>query len=303
MTIETSINLIPEQPNEATWVALRHRADEWNRSHRHHLAEISGIMMQFRISDSSAADYAEIRDFVEDVESALGLKAYSASRRIYNEQDYWDAAFVEIGGACLDRPGRPVVLNAAEALERPVPCSKCGWQDALNALQTAPFLIDESILGGANPEGESASGGWDCVALPGGRLLVSKRLLSELRSADVRGLDVLPVLAAETGKESARAFQLGASKAVLVPGIRHASDETFCSSCGAVLDSAGLDERGDSLFGPQAEFRVSHEQVGEQELVSRHPSSAAMLYFAQRAYRIVYGRQFNGVRRGEIIQF
>jgi hypothetical protein len=303
MRIETSINLIPEQPSEAAWAALRHLAAEWNRSHLHRLVEISGIMLQLRIPDTSLVDRAEIRDFIDEMESALGVKAYSASRRIYNEQDYCEAAFVEIGGASLDRPGRPFVLNTEEALEPPVPCPKCGWQDIFNAPQTAPFMIDESILDDADPEGESLNGGWDCVALPAGRLLVSERLLIALRRADVRALEVLPVLAADTRKESARAFQLSAAKAVLVPCLKHESDKSYCFACGAVLDSTELDDTGDSLFTPQAEFRVNREQLAEEEVLSRHPSRAAMLYFAQRAYRIVHGEHFNGVGLGEIIQF
>jgi hypothetical protein len=303
MRIETSIKLIPEQPSEAAWAALRHLAAEWNHSHLHRLAEISGMMLQLRIPDSAIADRDEIRALIEKMRSESGVRVYSASRRIYNEQDYREAPFVEIAGVSLDRPGRPFVLNSEEAFGPPVPCIECGWQDIFNAPQRAPFAIDESLFDDALPGGETPLGGWDCVVLPAGRRLFSERLIAALRKADVRALEVEPVLAAHTGRISARAFEISADRAVLVPCSQYEAGVSYCAACGAVLDSPELDEASDSWFTPQAEFRVNSEELAGDEVLSRHPSRAAMLYFAQRAYRIISDARFNGVGQGETIQF
>jgi hypothetical protein len=302
MRIETSINLIPDQPSEAAWAALRNLAAEWNRSHLHGLTEISGITLQLRIPDSTLADQDEIRALVDKMRSEAGVRVYPASRRIYNEQDYREAAFVEIVGVTLDRPGRPFVVNSEKALGPPVPCPNCGWQDIFNVPQRAPFTIDESLLDDPLLGGETPHGGWDFVALPAGRQLLSERLLVTLRQADLRGLEVQPVLAADTGRVSGRAFQISAGTAVLVPCSQHESGVSYCTACGAVLDSQEPEHGDDCLFTPQAEFRVNRAQLAGDEVLSRHPACAAMLYFAQRAYRMLSEARFNGVRASGLIQ-
>jgi len=302
MRIETSIDLIPEQPSDAAWTALRHLAAEWNRSHVHPLSEISGIMLQLRIPDGKHPEQGEILEMLEKIRSEGGIQVYAASRRIYNEQDYREAAFVEIIGTSLDRPGRPFVVNSDEAFGSPVPCPACGWQDIFNAPQRKPLAIDVSLLDDPLPGGEKPHGGWDCVALPAGRQLVSRRLLDTLRQREVRGLEALPVLAADTGIESRRAFQISAYRAVLVPCSLHESDVSYCTTCGAVLDSPGGGEASNPLFTPQAEFRVSREQLAGDDVLSRHPARGAMLYFAQRAYRMLSDACFNGVTPSGVIQ-
>ena len=302
MRIETSINLIPEKPDDAVWIALRRLAAEWNRSHAHPLSEVSGVMLQLRIPDSTLAEQSETLSLIDKLRSEVKVKVYEASRRIYDEQDYREAAFVEIVGTSLDRPGQPLVVNRDEALGPSVPCPSCGWQDIFNAPQRAPFAIDESLLDDALPDGEKPHGGWDCIALPAGRLLVSQKLLATLRQGEVRALEALPVLAAGTGRESDRAYQIAAQRAILVPCSQNELDVCYCPACGAVLDSPEDDDTNDLLFTPQAEFRVSHEQLAGDEVLSRHPSREAMLYFAQRAFRMLTDANFNGVTPNEVIQ-
>ena len=294
MRIETSLNLIPAQPSEATWGALRRFVADWNRSHVHPFSEVPGMMLQLRIADSTDPERREILAVLKKMRSEAGIRIFAASRRIYDEQDYREAAFVEVSGTSLDRPGRPFVVNSDEALGPPVPCPSCGWQDIFNAPQRSPFAIDESLLDK-----------WDYVALPAGRQLISQRLLATLRQGDVRAFEVLPVLAADTGRESGRAFRISACRAVLVPCPVDESDVSWCAACGAVLDSAEGDEgdeANDTLFTPPSEFRVSGEQIDGDEVLSRHPGRGAMLYFAQRAWRMLADGHFKGVTPGGVIQ-
>lgn len=303
MRIETSITLLPQYPSETSWAALRRVAEDWNLSHAYPISEIAGIMLQLRILDSTQAETAEVVSLLKQIHSEVSVSVYAASRRIYDGEDYRDAAFVELNGASLDRVGQSLVVNGDEALGYPVRCLSCGWQDQFNAPQNAPFVIDESLLDDAPPGCKWPQGGWDFIALPAGRQLISERLLLTLRKGNVSGIDVLPVFAATTGRESSRVFQLAACRAVLTPCSIHHSDVTYCASCGAVVDSPERNGAGDFSLTPQAEYAVSREQVAGNDVLSRHPSRGAMLYFSQRVYRMLVDTYFNGVTPSELMRF
>ncbi|MDM0053747.1 hypothetical protein [Variovorax sp. J22R115] len=300
MKVESDIKLFPRRPTETAWSTLRRLADDWNQSHVHAMSEVSGLMMQINLPDSAPMEIEDFTVLLEKMRREVGVDAYGASRRLYDERDYLEVPFVQIFGAVLDRPERPFVVNAGAALGPPTPCPACGNHSTFDATQCAPFAIRESLLDDACLAAEMPYGGWDVVALPAGRVLVSARLLSTLRRGDVQGLEVRPVLQAETGMHSTRAFQIGARRAILTPCDLHAGDVSFCATCGAVR--AGPDEPMDRLFIPEPEFHIRDRDLAGDEVMSRHPSRSTMLYFAQRAYRLMFDAGLNGIAPSNVIR-
>jgi hypothetical protein len=187
MKLEASIMVFPEPPSEPTAEVLRNAAADWNRTHVHQFSEPIPKLLQLRL-DTSLPDYEEVLAMLDNLRSRANLRVETSYRRIYDEQDYLAAAFVEIYGVDLGGPDRSFVLNPDDALGPAVPCPSCGWQDPFNAPQRAPFEIDEALLDEPLPESQGQPlGGWDCVDLPNGHKLVSQKVLVLFRQGHVRG--------------------------------------------------------------------------------------------------------------------
>jgi hypothetical protein len=286
-----------EQPSAAAWSAVGEMAKEWNYAHVPKFLDTMGFLWSIKFEDQRGPSFPELLPKLEALQRDFNCRLHATSEAIYDETDYLAADFVEILGISLEGfAGRPFILNLNAALGAPVPCRACGWQDMFSTVQKAPFAIDETLLDVALPGGGAPPvDGWDCVNLPNGHKLVSRRILSLFKENRVSDFDIMPVLTGTSGEESQRMFQILARKFVsttVLPNSR--AQLSVCQVCGAVRDRNVGDHSEFSSLTP-ASWCVRKEDVAEDEILSRHPGRGAMLYVAQRVYRLLMAGGVNGI--------
>jgi len=293
-----------EQPSEAAWIALGEIAKQWNDSHTPKFSDSMSFLWSINFEDQRDQSFSEFLQQLDSLRRNFACKFHATSELIYDEADYLSADFIEILGISLEGfIKRPFILNAGDTLSSPVPCHACGWQDMFSVAQRAPFAIDERLLDLAIPQGGSPpQGGWDCVNLPNGHKLVSRRILSLFEENQVTGFDVLPVLSGTSGKQSQRMFQILARKFVPATVLSNSGAQlSICQVCGAVLDpNVGDHAELASLLTPTT-WCVRRKDVAQDEVLSRHPSRGAMLYLSQRVYRLLVGAPLNGIVESTVL--
>jgi hypothetical protein len=294
MKIETRITLIrTEQPAEEVWTRLQQFARDWNRSHAHPFTESMGIFLDLTFEDSSYPEYLEISEALKKLQADLRIQVHIVRQRIYDEDDYATADFVEINGAALDEtPGNQLTLNARDVLT-PQPCPRCGYGDVFSQVQTGPFAINETELDhlgadGAPPPRE----GWDFLEVEGGHKLVSTRFSALLSEHSVQGYTLEPVLAGRDGAASKRISQLRARRAIVSPCPEHtrAIDGYFCPECGAAHCEV------------EDEDWVRSDWIGQDEVFARHRHRGAIFYVSGRVYRLLVEAGLQQIKPGRIFR-
>jgi hypothetical protein len=246
-------------------------------------------MWHVNFDESTRDDLDRLRDELVALEDSTGATHLLAWRDALEHSDYAQADFIELLGAELSTEP-PFVLNEAEVLDPGEPCPRCGSQDILDSVQTAPFVIDEPRLDGPAADGRRPDAGrWDVVTMPNGHKLVSKRLVAVLEENEVRGYELADVIDARTGEPSKRMFQITAAKAVLTVCEEHtrSDGQPLCQECGA------------AVTGVEGFLYVRADEVGDDEVISRHPGRGAMLYLSRRAFALI--EDLDGVVRNAIL--
>jgi hypothetical protein len=291
-----------DQPSEAAWKEANLFAAEWNKRNEPQFSTVMGFLLTINFRDQRLPVFSEFLQSLQTTQNSSGIKYLVSSETIFEEEDYRGADFVEILGISLEGfAGRPFILNDRVALGQPIPCPACGWQDIFNAPQRGPFAIDETLLDLALPEGgDKPPGGWDCINLPNGHKLVSKRIVALLEEGNVRGYELLPVRE-ESGAESRRMFQILARKTAIMANQPGGAEIPLCHICGAARSLSEGDQPGMSSVRTAPAFCVRKDALGGDEVLSRHPGKGAMLYVAQRVYRLLMASHLNGLIPSDII--
>ncbi|MGN9914638.1 hypothetical protein ACTMTJ_44615 [Phytohabitans sp. LJ34] len=284
-----------EQPDARAQRATRRLVDEWNSEQTPALTTLPGpdwMPTSWRATFDEAA-----RDRVESLRARLvaahdsdGVEYHFAWRDHVEEEDYASADFIGLLGAEPDLSFR-FLVNEQTAFTPAPPCPTCGAQGPLDVAQDEPLVIDRKLLDRALADLERpAPGGWDAVGLPYGRLLVSHRLLATLRERHARGHRTSPVIDAATGEPADELVQLSADRAVLVPCPEHTRVDGggICPTCGT---SHG------TLDGY---FWIRDDWLDDDEVISQHPSRAAVLSLSRRLLEAVRSSAPNGVRRNGV---
>jgi hypothetical protein len=293
-----------EQPNDLSWSAIKAFGTQWNERNAIKFSESMGFLWAIEFPDQRDLAYQQFLDELAARRSQYQITYHVTSEAIRDANDYFAADYVEILGTSLEGfPERPFVLNEHEALGPPSPCPECGWRDIFSASQRQPFAIDEALLDQVQPErGETPNGGWDCINLPNGHKLVSRRFVDVLKDAGARGYELSPVLAGVKGHASDRIFQILAQRAILRWQVLGPNKPIvkFCSTCGAALDfPPGTDT---TTLPPDVTYCVSEPELNGDDIFSHHPGRGATLYFAQRVYRLLLDARLNGIVPSTTIQ-
>lgn len=231
---------------------------------------------------------AEVADALAASLVAAGVEPLRSWDSKYEDEDYAVADLIAIFGIDLSLDP-PFVRNEADAYREDPPCPQCGHGDAFDVTVVAPPQIDEAMLDAPIDGSQPGPHGWEVVNLPNGGLLLSTRLITELRDAGIRGLATEPVLDA-TGAPSRRMAAVRAPVSVLTPCSSHSRVDgaAFCARCGTA--------RGDL----EGFFFMPRSSVGTAEIVARHPHRASMLHMSVRACAII--GEAAGFRRGDPVR-
>jgi hypothetical protein len=263
MKLETSVMIMPMQPDEHSWNYLQQFAFNWNLSHRHTFSECAGLMLELRFSDSAHPEHCELLVLLEQIKSEFPFQIHLSHRRIYDVSDYEFADFIEINGVVLDDDqGHPLVVNALQVLT-PSACPQCGYIDAFDQIQSGPLIINESML----------PTNLDFVDISAGLKVVSSNFAAILVTHGVEGFTLEPVLDS-AGLTSKRYWQLRAQRSILVPCPEHtpAIDGAFCPTCGAAHCTV------------ESEDWVREDEIRNHEIFSRHRMLGAIFYVSGRVY-------------------
>jgi hypothetical protein len=230
---------------------------------------------------------------LEALKRSHGAVYHLASRSLLEEDDYKTADFIEILGVGLGNAARPFLVNESTAFGTPIPCPKCGAQDAFSAPQREPFVIDETLLDQPNSSGAKAPrGGWDIVNLSNGQKLISQRFAGTLDEHDVVGYDLVEIIDGATRRPSKRMSQIAATRAILIPCPVHTVVEggSFCPACGTGLGVLN------------GYFWIRDDWIGENEILSRHPNRSAMLYVSRELYNLAREAKLSGIHRNDVLR-
>ena len=292
-----------QQPDEAAWAEVGAFANTWNEAHETKFSNVADILWSIEFSHADDPELAKFFVRLEAVRERCQIGYLAQARNVLGECDYRAVDFVEILGVGLAGANRHFVLNEAEALGPPVPCPVCGWRDMFDKPQLASFVIDERLLDASLSTGEPPPGGWDCVNLPNGHKLVSRRFVALLEVHNAAGYELLPVLAGRTNQPSERIVQILARKAipVLRPVGDFADGLVLCFRCGAARSTKPA--LRDGLVGARPTYCVGREEVGRDEMFSRHPGKGAMLYVPGRIYSALIAADMHGVVAAGIVQY
>jgi hypothetical protein len=293
-----------EQPDAAAWKQINTFVDDWNKRFDPKFVKTMDFLCIIQFDNQDNPTFKEFSRELAALRSNYSVQYHATSATRMSQDDYRSADFVEILGISLEGiKGKPFILNERDALGSPSACHNCGWQDMFSAPQTAPFAIDESLLDQALADGgRSPQGSWDCINLPNGHKLVSNRVVKLLQDEKVRGWKLMPVLVSSTKKQSTRVFQLLGDNAILVlhqtsPG----PQVSVCPVCGAVRSIAS--DYDTTILQAPLEFCVREDQVGTDEVFSRHPGRGAMLYVSHRVYLLLLNADLNGINPSEVISY
>jgi hypothetical protein len=293
-----------ENPDADAWKEIVDFAENWNKERGGKLSNAMNIMLSLTFADETDPELDDFIDRLRAIERRHQIRYSARAEAQFDETDYRNADFVEIQGVGLTfSDGRHLVLNEDQALGAPVACPTCGWVDVFDKPQNRPFVIDEALLD-ASPEGEQQpSGGWDCVNLPNGHKLVSRRFVSSLETHDVHGFECLEVLEHGTGRPSRRMVQLLARRAIpaLKPIGKWRAELAICQTCGAARQ-IGTEAHENKICSPP-DYCVERDQIGDDEIFSRHPGRGAMLHISGRAYAELKRAGVDGLFAGKIVRF
>lgn len=276
-----SIAVARDPADDATWQRVGEVMRAWTAK-----ATVTPIGEIMWMADT---DSALIADALTEAITALGVEPLRSWRTVYDEADYTVADFIGITGIDLSLQP-PFVLNNPGSYTTDAPCPQCGQRDMFGFAADVVPRIDEDLLDVPAPVGaRPGPSGWEVVNLPDGGLLLSTRLVTELLDAGVRGVVTDDVLDA-TGAPSTRMARLRAPVAVPAPCPRHArvEDGEFCPTCGTA--NGTLD----------GYFWMPSSVVGDAEVVSTHPTRAAVFSMSRRAFAIL--AMIPGVRRGDPVR-
>lgn len=281
-----------EQPIESLWSEVTRFVTTWNDSHMPKFTKVMEIMWHINFDGSTVAAMKSLIQQLDQLKQDLNITYRVSSRGELEEDDYASADFIQIIGVNLGSELHPFLLNPEEAFGPVSPCVGCGLQDIFDVKQKAAFIIDETLLDQAvDDEAPLGKGGWDLVELATGQILVSQRLSDLLEHNEVDGYKLIEVINGATEQASKRIFQIIANKAVLTPCMEHSQIKgaPFCPSCGRA--------RGDL----EDYFWIRSDWIGDDEVISRHASGAAMLYLSRRIYQQLISNGFNGVHRNDVL--
>jgi len=276
-----------QQPDEAAWEQVERFVTAWNNHHNQGFESVAGLYWQLTLTQSQSAELKQLLAAVRDLRERYRVAVLTSQRDTPEPADYAAADFLEVLGVDLKEP-RPLVQNASEAFVSTDPCPVCGAAgDDFDVVQTQPLVVDLSVLRQPSADGAAAPAtGWDVVDGPGGRLLLSRRALDLLPTDPSAGIVIQPVIDAATGQPSDSAAQLLAELAIPQPCPAHTRvvGNPFCRRCGT---AHGVVEG--YIWIPQG-------QIGARQLVSRHPSRAALLSFAHPLHRRLLAAGLTGLQ-------
>ena len=281
-----------EQPVEAVWREVVSFVTAWNQYHMPQFTEAMGFMWHINFDNNTIGTMELLLQQLKELKHKSNIVYHLSSRGFLEDEDYQRADFIQITGVMHGTQSQPFLLNPDEAVATSSPCKSCGWQDAFDTVQQAAFVIDETLLDKPiDNEAPIANTGWDLVELPTGHMLVSQRLSELLEHHRVDGYQLFEVINAATGRPSKRMFQIVATKVVLTPCMEHSRIEgaPFCASCGAA--------HGDL----EGYFWIRDDWVGDEAVISRHPSGAVMIYLDREIYRQFISAKLHGIHRNDIM--
>jgi len=293
-----------ENPDENSWRQIVDFVEHWNNGHNVKLSNTMNIMLSITFPEEVDP---ELDDFVVQlraIEQQCQVRFSARAEVQFNEIDYQNADFVEIQGVGPTMSdGRQLILNEDQALDTPAACPTCGWTDVFDKPQRQSFVIDETLLDAFPPEGERQPvGGWDCVNLPSGHKLVSRRFVSILEINKVHGFELRAVLDNRTGKPSRRMVQLLAQRPV--PALKPIGDWKgkliICPACGTAR-RIGIEPQQTNIC-TEPDYCVERRQIGDDEIFSRHLRRGAMLYISGRAYTELRRSGVNGLFASNIVR-
>lgn len=269
-----------QQPDEQVWARIRRLVGGWDHPR---FGAVTGEMSQGAFSSRSQLDR-----FLAALGRIEGAAHLLVERAEVDDEDYAAADLVAVWGADLPVDA-PLVANRATAYRQPPPCPGCGRGDEFDLVAVEALRIDLDVLRGPQADGSApGAGGWDVADLPNGQLLVSGRVRELLRTGRVRGYELTGVLDATTGEPLPGHAALSARRAVLRPcpaGPGEPEPPAVCPGCGTTLTSSG------------GLVRLRGSDVGDDEVISRHPGRHALLHVNQRVHRLLWGAGLAGLRR------
>lgn len=246
-----------EQPTQDTWEELEELVLAWNAGPGPRFDTSIPFLRQAVFDEHERPALDRLLAALDRVDDAA---VHVAGREALEDEDYERADLVGLLGA---DPGAGFVLNEPAALSDAGPCETCGEHDAFDVVQNTAFVVDESRL----------DTGVEIVNLPGGGLALAPRLLDAWEAAGVVGLERRALVSAATSAPSPLLAQVTAQRSLLTPCPEHTvvTGAAHCPGCGRA--------RGD-LVGY---FWVRSDEVGDHDVVARHPGRRAMLFVSRRA--------------------
>jgi hypothetical protein len=268
-----------EQPDLKTWQKFAAFADGWNKTGFSKFTkegkEPNGEFDHWRIVLPESIHDKELDtlcDALDKFYNSDGLMWFSEVHENRSKETMAKCPFVRFVSDGYDDS---FYVNADSIFTSETTCDSCKKVAPHSGRVLATPVIDEKFLDADNDINRKyPSHRLDFVNLPNGGFLISPRVIAILKSMNVKGYEVIPVINGLTGEHSARLFLLKATKVIVDPCHEHTPriKDAICPVCGAYNNTvAGY-------------FHVQDSQLNGDEVFSVSRFAFSGIYFSQRVF-------------------
>ena len=265
--IEIAI-LKDQQADKRAWDETQKLARTWNKDHKVQITNTTEFEYSAVFENREDPELKELLNRVEKLKREYQLRFHQASIMELEADDYAKADLISVIGNSY---GKDFLLNENEALGPSEPCRRCGYADEHSRPQLKPFVVNVRLL----DQAEAGKRKWlDIMNMPNGSLLISAKVINELKRLNANGFELLEVIEGKNGRVSNRVFQLRAKKAIVEPCLVHT--EVFggevCPVCGTYYGNLLSD-----VF-------LRKDWIGSDDIFSMHPLKATSIFLTNKLF-------------------
>lgn len=259
-----------EQPSKRAWQELFQLMKSWNDQHICQFLYDETVLGWNITFEEGLIDpeFEKLQQLLLELKDKENIVWFAGITREKEDEELETCAYLDFIG-----DGYPDEFYGKESsyLIEAVPCDICGNTNPYTPKIIGDLVIDESYLDSDNPTNREYGGHPDLINIGGGAMMISKAFKQVLEEVNTRGLELIPVISKQTGKETDRLFIIRAKKAVWDPCHEHTPriENAICATCGS---------HNDSVFGY---FTVPKHELEEVDLVSKNPYGYSQIYFAK----------------------